>query len=302
MTNTGSAVEVFSASAFAFDLRLAHQRAGLRVPGGGVLARRQALAWRKTAQPTPLPTARTRHLLRDFDGNLDADGETTLLKPGVSSAPDLVIDKVRYEARLPWAANANGGGASLQLIDPAQDNSRPSNWTDRQGWQQVIYTGTIQGGASPGTNFAIFTSGSAGDFYIDDIVLVTGTVANVGANLVLNGDFESPLSGPWSAQGNHSSSVISVDTVHRERLTARHRHRFGRTDRGGAPDDPRIRVEHRGTVSYWFRPGTNRVQGQVRTFGGSLFSSVVSIRPANHARHDQQRPALAARLRSALAQ
>src|SRR4029434_2788824 len=63
-----------------------------------------------------------------FDGRLDPDGETlTLLKPGPDGTPNLGVDKVRYEARLPWPTNADGGGASLQLIDPAQDNSRPGN-------------------------------------------------------------------------------------------------------------------------------------------------------------------------------
>ena len=29
----------------------------------------------------------------------------------------------------PWPTNANGTGASLQLIDPLQDNWRAGNWT-----------------------------------------------------------------------------------------------------------------------------------------------------------------------------
>jgi len=285
-TSAGAAyVEIFNHSAFAFDL------SGWRVngldyefPSGSVLAGRQALALAKNraayfaayGSNAPPPFA-------SFEGNLDSDGETlTLLQPGAVSAPDVVIDKVRYEARLPWATNADGGGASLQLIDPAQDNSRSSNWTDRQGWQQVIASGTIQGGASPGTNFTIFVFGGAGDFYIDDIVLVTGVVANVGANLIVNGDFESALSGPWSPQGNHSGSSISAEAVHSGGGAL---HVIG-TGPGGPSAAVRQMISAFAsntvcTVSYWFRPGTNGVQGQVRTFGGSLFSSVVSIRPAN---------------------
>src|SRR6185503_4053099 len=37
------------------------------------------------------------------------------------------IDALRYEAVAPWPRRVTG--ASLQLIDNAQDNSRPSNWT-----------------------------------------------------------------------------------------------------------------------------------------------------------------------------
>jgi hypothetical protein len=278
-------VEILNNSSFAFDL------SGWRIngldydfPEGSVLAGHQVLALAKnraaylTAYGTNTPAP-----FGVFTGQLDADGETlTLLKPGAKGAPDPAIDQVRYEARLPWATNANGGGASLQLIDPAQDNSRSSNWTDRQGWQQVIYTGTIQGGASPGTNLAIFTFGGAGDFYIDDIVLVTGAVANAGVNLVANGDFESALNGPWSPQGNHSGSVVSADAVFSGNGSL---HVIG-TGSGGPTAAvrqmiPAFAANTVCTVSYWFRPGTNGVQGQLRAFSGSLFASVVSIRPVN---------------------
>src|SRR4030095_10037006 len=171
---------------------------------------------------------------------------------------------------------------SLQLIDPAQDNSRPGNWTDHQGWQQVIFTGTVQGGATPGTNLAIFATGAAGDFFIDDIVLVTGTVANVGMNLVVNGGFESPMSGTWDATGNHTNSAISADTAHSGNNSM---HVFG-VGLGGPTAAvrqllPAFAANTICTMSYWFRPGTNGAQAQIRMFSGSLMSSIVSIRPAH---------------------
>jgi hypothetical protein len=170
----------------------------------------------------------------------------------------------------------------LQLIDPAQDNSRPGNWTDRQGWQQVVFTGTIQGGTSPGTNLAIFATGSAGDFFIDDIVLVTGVVANAGINLVVNGDFETAMSGTWDATGTHINSAISSDTAHSGN---RSMHVFG-TGLGGPTAAvrqllPAFASNTICTMSYWLRPGTNGAQAQIRVFNGSLMSSIVSIRPAN---------------------
>lgn len=64
-----------------------------------------------------------------FGGRLDPNGETlSLIKPGATPAQDLVVDRVRYEPNAPWPENANGSGASLQLIDATQDNSRVSNW------------------------------------------------------------------------------------------------------------------------------------------------------------------------------
>ena len=41
------------------------------------------------------------------------------------------MTEVEYENQLPWPTNANGTGASLQLIDPHQDNWRVGNWAGR---------------------------------------------------------------------------------------------------------------------------------------------------------------------------
>ena len=43
---------------------------------------------------------------------------------------------------------------------------------------------------------------------IDDIQLVTGTVAAVGFNYIVNPGFETALAGPWLVEGNHAGSVI----------------------------------------------------------------------------------------------
>ena len=131
-----------------------------------------------------------------FDGDLQNDGETlTLFRPGTSGGPEVVMNRVRYEARAPWATNANGGGPSLQLMDATQDNSRVGNWADREEWRYVAFTGFLQGSASnpalQDTNFSIYLN-IAGDVYVDDIRLVLGPVAGAGPNLLQNGDFEAP--------------------------------------------------------------------------------------------------------------
>jgi hypothetical protein len=54
--------------------------------------------------------------------------------------------------QLPWPTNANGTGASLQLIDPHQDNWRVGNWAAvltntpavTPQWVYVTATGTRQ--------------------------------------------------------------------------------------------------------------------------------------------------------------
>lgn len=65
-----------------------------------------------------------------YGGNLQANGEVLeLVRPAASSNEvDVVVDKVRYGSLPPWPAAAFGTGSSLQLIDSAQDNSRPGNW------------------------------------------------------------------------------------------------------------------------------------------------------------------------------
>ena len=46
----------------------------------------------------------------------------------MNTASNVPVAKVKYENQLPWPTNANGTGASLQLIDPHQDNWRAGNW------------------------------------------------------------------------------------------------------------------------------------------------------------------------------
>jgi hypothetical protein len=63
-----------------------------------------------------------------YAGTLDNGGERLrLLQPNGTNAPAL-LDDVLYDDGLPWPALADGGGASLQLIDGDEDNNRVGNW------------------------------------------------------------------------------------------------------------------------------------------------------------------------------
>ncbi len=84
-----------------------------------------------------------------YSGHLQSNGETlSLIKRGGPPAPDLVVDRVRYEAAAPWPAA--DPGVSLQLLDPAQDDSRVANWSvaARPQWAP----------ATPGTSNSLLTS------------------------------------------------------------------------------------------------------------------------------------------------
>jgi len=67
----------------------------------------------------------TNPVFDTFGGSLSPDGETLTL----DTASNVLVTRVKYENQLPWPTNANGSGASLQLIDPHQDNWRVGNWS-----------------------------------------------------------------------------------------------------------------------------------------------------------------------------
>lgn len=73
------------------------------------------------------------------------------------------------------------------------------------GWTFVSATGTAAAGR------LYFYLDGPGQVYIDDATLVKGTEAGVGANLLVNGSFESPLSTGWTGVSNFVNSVQSSD-------------------------------------------------------------------------------------------
>ncbi len=122
-------VELFNTSTTnAFDLSgWTFNGLSYTFPGGATIAPRGylVLAKNRTAFATVYGTGIP--VFDQYDGNLQSDGETlSLLKPSMPAGTFVVVDCVRYEAVMPWAATTPG--VSLQLRDPAQDNSRVANW------------------------------------------------------------------------------------------------------------------------------------------------------------------------------
>ncbi len=64
----------------------------------------------------------------EFSGTLDNGGETLSLQ-WTQGTNRTVLDRVTYSDNPPWPTAADGGGASLQLIDPSHDNDRIGNWS-----------------------------------------------------------------------------------------------------------------------------------------------------------------------------
>ena len=154
----------------------------------------------------------------EFDGTLDNGGETLRLLMPAGTNAWITLDEVRYDDDPPWPAEADGTGSSLQLIDATKDNNRIGNWAvapavTAPGWRYIAVTGVTAAGSVDYAELHLYL-GSAGAVVVDDVRLVEGTDAANGVNLLSNGNFESPLSGPWAALRNHADSSITNDPVH----------------------------------------------------------------------------------------
>src|SRR5262249_17275638 len=152
-------------------------------PLGTILTGRGFMILAKNAAAFASAYGSSIPVFAQFPGNLDLGGKRiALVKPGPTPGQDIQVDAVRYENQAPWITHSANQNVALQVIDPAQDNSRPSNWGDGQGWRYAAQTGIIQGNTNAvngGTNLLILLT-TAGDVYLDDIKLVQGTVAEAG--------------------------------------------------------------------------------------------------------------------------
>jgi hypothetical protein len=274
-------VELYNVGGFTYDLS-GWQFKGLSYtfPQGSILGPNSYLVL--TADRPSFATAygATIPVFDTFGGTLQGDGETiTLIRPGTNALSDLTVAKVRYSTAAPWPATANGTGSSLQLIDPHQDNWRAGNWTTvttnsmtGPQWQYVTLTGT-----APRPILLICMHGTPGDVYIDDLKLVAGSVAEVGANLLSNGDFETTLTGPWTVSTNMTSSVISTAVKHSGNGGL---HVIATTPGDTIPlsiweNTAPIVTNGTYTLSYWYLPSTNGTQLLIRLSGSSPGSGQV---------------------------
>ncbi|MCX7872666.1 MAG: lamin tail domain-containing protein [Verrucomicrobiae bacterium] len=199
-----------------------------------------------------------------FDGNLQSNGETiTLLRPSEDGTSEIVVDRVRYDNQLPWPQKANGGGSSLQLIDPNRDNSRVCNWSDTVGgWKLFSVTGV------PNGNRLIIYLDTTNTIYIDDVSLVP---VSGGSNIIKNGDFETPITNGWKFQGtNGLASSISTEI----KRSGNSSFKIVFSPPGGASSyiyqDLPSNVTATCTFSFWYTTGTNtgnfswRISGNYR--------------------------------------
>jgi uncharacterized protein (DUF1800 family) len=132
-------------------------------------------------------------------------------------------------------------------------------------WQYVTQTGT----ASSSTLYIYLTQ--PGECYIDDIKLVRGAVAEAGANVLSNGDFENGLSN-WTVAEIYTNSIATTLEKHGGTSSL---HLIG--TEGGSSSGTSIRRTGLGlaanqvyTLSYWYKPagGTTKAPPLVIRLSG----------------------------------
>lgn len=224
------------------------------------------------------PPTNALALFDQFDGNLDRDGEMLKLvrREGTN---ETIITRVRYSVSAPWPDGPGQAesGVALQLIDPAQDAARVSNWGDPTSWKFFSFTGTN------GSSRLYMYLDYAGDVYLDDIRLELGTVAGAGSNMVRNGDFEAPLTNTWYVWTNSGRPYAALsatssnffhggsNSLHLVFTNA------GSTLAYLYQDITNLAATNICTMSYWYRPSTNATNLTVRM--GSNFRPTINVRP-----------------------
>ncbi|MBN2506026.1 MAG: lamin tail domain-containing protein [Verrucomicrobia bacterium] len=141
-------IELLNRSDLNFDLTgWQLDGAGFTFPTGSIVAGRETVL-----------LVRDRGAFRAAYGNLPVLGAfrstlpstrahaLALVRPGPEGGE--VIGAIRYEVAAPWPEPV--AGASLQLIDPAQDNRRPSNWAmDTNAWATPGAPNSVAGSLPP---------------------------------------------------------------------------------------------------------------------------------------------------------
>jgi hypothetical protein len=157
--------------------------------------------------------------------NIDIVGD---FSGGLSNRSDLVqlidanknpADEMTYFDSGRWSGLADGGGSSLELLDPNADNSIPEAWagSDEAGksqWQTYTYRQVAQNDVGPNApqnwNEFIFGMLDSGEVLIDDVSVVQDP-DGAAVELIQNSTFQldgigaNPSS--WRIIGNHSGSV-----------------------------------------------------------------------------------------------
>ncbi len=164
--------------------------------------------------------------LGNFSSKLSGNGERlALARPesriitnaGGALATNLVwivVDEVTYRSGGRWGEWSDGGGSSLELIDPKSDHRLAYNWADsdettKSAWTNIETTGVLDLGGNYESGILHVQIGllDVGECLVDNVEVHPGTE---GADYLSNGGFELGLTG-WSLQGDHIRSSLEAE-------------------------------------------------------------------------------------------
>ena len=172
------------------------------------------------------PNLNVFNTLGNFDGRLSGRGERLVLnKPdwivSTNSAGrvetnriDIPVVDFTWQTGGRWGRWADGGGSSLELVDPDANPKLPSSWADsdetaKAPWSTIEVTGVLDHGANyqnaTTINYAQIGLLEPGECLVDNIEVISALAAT---NCVLNGTFETGL-GNWLLQGCHVTSSLA---------------------------------------------------------------------------------------------
>ena len=165
------------------------------------------------------PTLTTNNTLGDYSGALANSGERIALTfPDtivgtnnnviVTNTIHIVADEVTYGDGGRWGLWSDGGGSSLELVNPHADNRLAANWADsdestKSAWTTIEHSGLLDLGLGAINELHVLLLGS-GECLVDNLQVLSGA-----ANTVPNATFESGFNS-WIAQGNHVRSSLSA--------------------------------------------------------------------------------------------
>lgn len=198
--------------------------------------------------------SRFMDLYPDFDGLLGADGfagslpngsGTVRLRrpaavwdaPTASVVTNLVLqEEVVYRDGGAWGARADGGGSSLERVDPRADPRLAGSWaasdeTRTCGWKTISYTGPLEYGRTDGHGTPSQVElglQAAGECLVDDVQAMPAS----SGNYVSNPSFEVANSS-WRFFGTHATSSIESVPDAPDGVKALHVRATGRLHTGG---------------------------------------------------------------------
>ncbi|MDB4726567.1 lamin tail domain-containing protein [bacterium] len=152
-------------------------------------------------------------IVGDFSGSLGNGGDHLVLEDAHGNP----ADEVTYFDGGKWPGKADGGGSSVELLDPDADNNTATAWaasdeTERSSWNTFTYeeVAVSDGIGNNAYHEFLIALLDSGEFLLDDV----SVIENGSTEMIQNGDFEGDSLGStadkWRALGTHGSHGKTV--------------------------------------------------------------------------------------------